>query len=187
MRFQQITGIQRSALRTGKEAGIRPPVASRHVLFDLILPIAGADLRIAETHPVLNLITYLLFLAAWMSMIFWHCTAVRKIAQENGAEKLERQAGRRLYISAVVIALAVSLVVLQQIITQQAIVLITYLAIYVVLILQTLFTHTCFVLITSERQYAEDKVYALEQNRKAEERKERDRQRFGEPGKKKRK
>ena len=156
------------------------------ILLDLILPIAGADLRIAETHPVLNLITYLLFLAAWMSMIFWHCTAVRKIAQENGAEKLERQAGRRLYISAVVIALAVSLVVLQQVITQQAIVLITYLAIYVVLILQTLFTHTCFVLITSERQYAEDKVYALEQNRKAEERKERDRQRFGEPEKKKR-
>lgn len=149
------------------------------ILLDVFLPVIGKDFKIATQYPILNLVTYLLFLIAWLSMIFWHCTAVRQIAKENGADKLEKQAGRRLYISAVVIALALSLVVLQQIVSEQAIVLITYLAIYVVMLLQILFTHTCFVLITSEKQYAEDKRYVMEQNREAAERKERDRKRFG--------
>ena len=152
------------------------------ILLDIFLPLAGAESKIAESHPVLNLVTYLLFLIAWMSMIFWHCTAVRLIAKENGAEKLEKQANNRLYISAVVILLAISLVVMQQIITEQAIILITYLAIYVVMILQILFTHTCFVLITSEKQYAEDKLYVIEQNRAAAEKREKDREKFGSDG-----
>ena len=157
------------------------------ILLDIFLPFTGSDVKIVEQHPVLNLVTYLLFLLAWLSMIFWHCTAVRLIAKENGAEKLEKQANRRLYVSAVVIALAASLVVLQQIITEQAIVLITYLAIYAVMILQILFTHTCFVLITSEKQYAEDKLYVLEQNRQAAEKREKDRQKFGDDGRPKKK
>lgn len=149
------------------------------ILLDLFLPVAGVDIRLTEQHPMLNLITYLLFLVAWLSMIFWHCTAVKRIANDNGADKLERQAERRLWISAAVILLAAALVVLQQFITEQVIVLITYLAVYLVLILQAFFTHTCFVLITSEKQYAEDKQYVLEQNREAAEKKAKDRLKFG--------
>ena len=152
------------------------------ILLDIFLPFVGMDAKLTETYPWLNLITYLLFLVAWLSMIFWHCTAVKMIAQENGAEKLEKQAVRRLYISGAVILLALSLVILQQFITEQVIILITYLAIYVVLILQALFTHTCFVLITSEKQYAEDKQYVIEQNREAAEKRAKDRAKFGDDG-----
>ena len=152
------------------------------ILLDLFLPLVGREVKLTETYPVLNLVTYLLFLVAWLSMIFWHCTAVKQIARENGADKLERQANRRLYISAVVIFFAAVLVVLQQSIQEAVIVPITYLAVYAVLILQTLFTHTCFVLITSETQYAEDKRYVIEQNREAAEKRARDRAKFGDGG-----
>ena len=136
------------------------------ILLDIFLPFVGVESKLAETYPWLNLITYLVFLVAWLSMIFWHCTAVKLIAKDNGAEKLEKQAVRRLYISGAVIFLALSLVILQQFITEQAVILITYLAIYV-------------VLITSEKQYADDKQYVIEQNREVAEKRAKDRAKFG--------
>lgn len=149
------------------------------LLLDLFLPIAGVDCHIQESYPTLSLITYILFLLAWLSMTMWHCLAVKQIAKDNDYPKLINQANNRMYFSTVTILLAISLVVMHSIIDNMVIILIAYLAMYAVLIVNLLFSHTCFVLITSEKQYEKDKEYVAEQNRLAAEKKKRDKEKFG--------
>ena len=144
-----------------------------YVLIDLFLPMAGINMELSERFPWLNISSYLLFFVAWFFMIYYHCMGVRRIAKECEHEKLQRTASRQLYISALFILLAISLVICQQLVDPQ-IGSFALIAFYVVLLFNMFFTHTCQVLITSEGQYVKDKQYVEEQNRLAMQKREKD-------------
>ena len=139
---------------------------SLYVLADTFLPMAGVDLHLAERFPWMEPSFYLLFLVAWLFMILYHCLGVRRIAIECEHEKLQRTASRQLYISALFILFAISMVICQQLVDPQIgrIALVAY---FVILLFNMFFTHTCQVLITSEGQYEKDKQDVAEQNRLA--------------------
>lgn len=144
------------------------------VLLDIFLPAAGLGTEPTVRFPWLNLSTYLLFFAAWFFLIFYHCLGVRRIAADCGHEKLQRTAARQLYISSLFILFAVSMVICQNLIDDARIVLIGYIAFYVILLFNLFFTHTCQVLITSEGQYEKDKEDVEKQNRLAREKRAKD-------------
>ncbi len=137
------------------------------VLLNVLLPAAGVDLDLSLRFPWLDLSSYLLFFIAWFFLIFYQCMGVRRIATNCGHEKLQRTASRQMYLSAVFILFAISLVVGQSILDDPRILLIGYIAFYVILLFNLFFTHTCQVMITSEGQYEKDKQYVAEQNRLA--------------------
>ena len=141
------------------------------LLIDLFLPIAGVDVHLSADYPVADMVTYLLFFIAWLSMILFQCLAVRDIAKDNRHEKLEKMAMNRLYLSALFILTACVMVVLQPVLNDSRMGALMLILFYVVLIFNMVWTHTCLVLITSEKQYAEDKQFVIEENRKAAERK----------------
>ncbi len=151
------------------------------VLFSVFLPATGSELDLSSRFPWLDLGTYLLFFVAWFFLIFWHCLAVRRIAADCGHVKLQRTASRQFYLSSVFILFAISMVVCQHLIDDARILLVAYIFYYVILILNLFFTHTCLVLITSEKQYEKDKQAVAEQDRQAAERRARDleRERYG--------
>lgn len=137
---------------------------SLYVLLDVFLPMAGLDIQLSVRFPWLDTTSYLLFFVAWFFMILYHCMGVRRIAVECGHEKLQRTASRQLYISALFILFAISMVICQQLVDQR-IASIALIAYFVILLFNLFFTHTCQVLITSEGQYEKDKQDVAEQNR----------------------
>ncbi len=141
------------------------------LLLDAFLPILGAEQSLAERFPVLDKATYLLFFLAWLCMIFFQCIAVRDIARENAHAKLEKMAMNRLYFSALFIVAACAMLFLQPVLNDSRMAALMAVLFYVVLVINLIWTHTCFVLITSEKQYEEDKKFVIEENRKAAERK----------------
>lgn len=141
------------------------------LLLDLFLPLIGVELDLQNKYPTLNTATYLLFFLAWLSMIFFHCTAVRDIAKDNRHEKLEKMAMNRLYVSALFILVACAMVFLQPVLNDPRMNALMEILFYIILLVNLLWTHTCLVMITSEKQYEEDKEFVREENRKAEERK----------------
>lgn len=144
------------------------------VLFDVVLSATGAEVDLSTRFPWLGLSTYLLFFAAWFFLIFWHCLGVRRIASNCSHEKLLRTSSRQLYISAVFILFAISMVICQSLIDDPRILFIGYIAFYAILLFNLFFTHTCLVLITSERQYEKDKQEAAEQDRLAKQKRAQD-------------
>lgn len=143
------------------------------VLVNVFLPVIGFDTDLSAEFPWLNLGTYLLFFVAWFFTVLYQCIAVREIATECGHVKLQNSASRQLYISAVFILLAVSLVIFESLVDVRVATFV-YIAYYAVLLFNMYFTHTCLVLITSEKQYEKDKEYVAEENRKAAEKRARD-------------
>lgn len=116
----------------------------------------------AET-PALNTVTFFLYMAAWLVMSFFWLSAVRDIAVECGEKKLERKASNRLYFTAAFIFFACVTKLIDMVagsgVFGFSLVPIEYLLQYATIIINILFLHTCFILITSERQYEEDKHY----------------------------
>lgn len=129
--------------------------------------------------PVLNTSTYIVHLGAWMLMSYFWLTAVINIARECNAPKLERTAQNRLVLTIAFIALSLAAGLLNMLGMlgglAYTVTSIQFILQYVVIFANLLFLHTCFVLITSERQYEKDKQQlAKEQNeaiRKMEEKK----------------
>lgn len=146
------------------------------VLLNIFLPAMGINIDLSARFPWLDLGTYLLFFVAWFFLIFWHCLGVRRIAAANEHEALQRTANRQLYLSSIVILFAISMVICQHLIRDSRILLIGYLAYYAVLLLNLFFTHTCLVMITSQKQYERDLRDVAEQDRQAAERKARDKE-----------
>ncbi len=144
------------------------------VLLDIFLPYFGWEGGLSAPHPWWNLATYLLFFIAWLFTVCGHCAAVKRIALSCEHVKLQRSASRQMYLSAVFIFFAVSMIICQSVIDNAQLLLIAYLAYYVTLLTNLWFTHTCLVLITSEKQYEKDKEYVAEQDRLAAERKAKD-------------
>jgi len=146
------------------------------VLLDVFLPILGVEISLTNTLPWLNLGTYLLFFIAWFFMVLYQCIAVRNIAIANDHVKLKNSANRQLYFSSLFIAIAVTMVLFSELVDLRVTVF-AVVAYYAVLVMNLYFTHTCLVLITSEKQYEEDKKMVEEHNRQVLERKAKDKER----------
>ncbi len=118
----------------------------------------GAYIGLMNT---LNTVTFLLFQLAWLAMSFFWLTAVINIAKEcNSAMILQRaritQAVTLPYIAASTVATMLNSggMLLQY---AGAVSVIMFILMYLVIIFNIVMLHTCFVLITSERQYEKDK------------------------------
>lgn len=146
------------------------------VLLDVFLPILGVEISLTNTLPWLNLGTYLLFFIAWFFMVLYQCIAVRNIAIANDHVKLKNSANRQLYFSSLFIAIAVTMVLFSELVDLR-VTAFAVVAYYAVLVMNLYFTHTCLVLITSEKQYEEDKKMVEEHNRQVLERKAKDKER----------
>ncbi len=130
--------------------------------------------------PTLNSATFILHLLAWLLMSFFWLTAVIKIAHDCQAEKLENQARNRLVFTVVFISLSLIANILNMggmlgnlgftVNTLQ------YILQYAVILVNIIFLHTCFVLITSQKQYEKDKQAIAKEQAKALEKMQKDRQ-----------
>lgn len=110
---------------------------------------------------VLNTATFIVNLAAWLTMSFFWLSAVVEIARDCGAERLEFQARNRLVFTVMFIMLVIGVRIMNigGFLGEfaGAMIAVEFILQYVVIIVNALFLHTCFVLITSERQYEKDK------------------------------
>jgi len=130
--------------------------------------------------PTLSSITFILHLLAWLFMSFFWLSAVIKIAQSCQAEKLENQARNRLVFTEIFIALSLvaSLLNMGGLLGNLGFTVNTlqYIIQYLVIIVNVLFLHTCFVLITSEKQYEKDKQELAKEQAKSIEKMQKKRQ-----------
>ncbi len=139
--------------------------------------------------PTLNTVTFLLYLGAWALMSYFWLTAVIQIAHENGAQRLETKARIRLIITVSFLMLSGSAWVLNvtgvlgdlgfMIASAQ------YIMQYAVIFINIFFLHTCFVMITSEKQYERDKQEIAKERAKALEKRQKEIQEAKRFGKKK--
>ena len=131
-----------------------------------------------ESIALLDFITFALYMAAWMMMTMFWLAGVVAIAAENKAEKFQSQAIRRMYMSSLFAVFSLGLTAVTSFgITFDYIAQVNvarYVLTYVIVIVNTLFMHKCFVLITSERQYEADKRYVAAEDAKAAEKKYKD-------------
>lgn len=137
------------------------------LLINILLPFLGVEVDLAVKFPYLELATYTMFFVAWFFMVLYHCLAVRRIAVECEHKKLQSMASRQLYITSLVIFFALSMLIFNSIIDDARMILLSYIAYYIALVMNLYFTHTCLVLITGESQYEKDKRYVAEQDMKA--------------------
>ena len=137
------------------------------LLINLLLPFFGFEIDLAVQFPYVELATYTLFFVAWFFVVLYHCLAVKRIAKDCGHQKLQNTANRQMYITSVVIMLALSMLIFGGVVNDPRMVMVSYLAYYVALVMNLFFTHTCLVLITSEDQYEKDRRYVAEQDMKA--------------------
>jgi signal transduction histidine kinase len=111
--------------------------------------------------PLLNAATFVMFLLAWLMMTYYWLTAVINIARECNVPKLERQASSRLAFTAGFLALSLvaGLLGMGGLLGEIAFTVtsLQFILQYVVILVNIAFLHTCFVLITSEKQYEKDK------------------------------
>lgn len=143
-------------------ASISALVMFPHCLFILLDVLHVFDL---ESYTLFNSISYSIFILAWLYMSFNYLMAVRDIAIENNSQKLESKAMNRLYITAIFLLGALSVLIFREV-APAPVVSILYALQYLVIILNTLFLHTCFIQITSEKQYEKDKQRLAEEDRK---------------------
>lgn len=130
--------------------------------------------------PTVNTVTFLLYLAAWMFMSYFWLTAVIQIARDNEAKKLETQARNRLVFTVcfLMLSAAVGVMNITGMLGNLAFMISAaqYILQYVVIFVNLLFLHTCFVLITSEKQYEKDKQQIAKERAKALEKKQKENQ-----------
>lgn len=108
-----------------------------------------------------NGITFILFQLAWLTMSFFWLTAVMNIAKEcNSAMILKRARITQAFtVPYIVIATVITMLSTSGIELPYAgaASVILFILMYLVIIINIVMLHTCFVLITSERQYEKDK------------------------------
>lgn len=111
--------------------------------------------------PVLDTATYLLDVLAWMFMTYFWLSAVIEIAHDNGAAKLENKARGRLVITILFQIFSVAVYLLNFVGALGGFAFMfasaQYVLNYFIIFVNIIFLHTCFVLITGEKQYERDK------------------------------
>jgi len=124
-----------------------------------------------QDFPALNAITFYIHLAAWLALTYFWLSTVMKIARDCNSPKLESQARNRLVFTVAFITLVMGAEALKYLNAlgnmSGAVAGIEYILQYAVIIVNTLFMHTCFILITSERQYEKDKEQIAKDRAKA--------------------
>lgn len=131
-----------------------------------------------ENIPAINTVSFLLHLSAWLMMSVLWLSAVADIAREGDAKKLMRQAKSRIVFTTAFISASVLLVALNMAgalggFAAKAMML-QYILQYTVIIVNVLFLHTCFALITSESQYQKDMQYIAAENARIRQKKQED-------------
>lgn len=118
----------------------------------------GAYIELINTF---NTVTFILFQLAWLAMSLFWLNAVANIAKEcNSAMILTRTNITKAFtLPYIVLATAATVLSSGGLLGTYAgtISVIMFILMYVVIIMNLIMLHTCFVLITSERQYAKDK------------------------------
>lgn len=123
-------------------------------LLDVFKVISLTDL------PALNLVTFVIYVGAWLlTTVFW-IGAVLDIANENNAQKLARSARIQLAVTVAFLLFTFAVQMISFLGAEfpfigQAL-NVQYVLQYVLILYNLFFLHTCFVLITSEKQYRKD-------------------------------
>lgn len=127
---------------------------------------------------LLNVITFILFLISWLFMSYFWLIAVAQIAKENGVSKLENGARFRLVftIAFIMLVMCSRILAFSGALGGMSAMLAAaeFILQYAVIFINILFLHTCFVLITSEKQYEKDKQNIAKERAKALEKKQRE-------------
>ncbi len=114
-----------------------------------------------DPNPTLDMALRVLYTGAWLTMSFFWLIAVAKIAKENNAERLELQARNRLVFTTVFVSVAfvAEILAVGGYFGQYGglVSSLKYIIEYIAIFVNLFFLHTCFVLITSEKQYEKDK------------------------------
>ncbi len=146
-------------------------------IVQLLTVIGVIDL---DSLPMLNTVTFILHLLAWLMMTYFWYTAVIKIAIGCDAPKLERQARSRMIITVVFIVFSFAVLMLNSSgalgdlgFTVSSL---QYVLQYAVIVINALFMHTCFIMITSKRQYEKDKQQLAREQANALEKMHKDKQ-----------
>ncbi len=131
-----------------------------------------------EKYPALNAATYVIHLLAWFLFTYFWLISVAKIAKDCSAPRLERQARNRLVFTAMFLFVSVGIFFANMTgaLGSYAFTVssVQYIIQYAVILVNTFFMHTCFVLITSERQFEKDKQEIAKEHAKALEKKHRE-------------
>ncbi len=123
-----------------------------------------------EPSVTLDMVVRILYVGAWLVMSFFWLLAVAKIARENRADKLELQARNRLVFTIVFVSIAffAEILAIGGAFGNYGgmVVSVKYVIEYAAIFVNLFFLHTCFVLITSERQYEKDKQQLAQERAK---------------------
>ena len=144
-----------------------------------LLEIIGLITPQQAIYPYLNTITFFLSLAAWLFMSYYWLSSVIRIANSNNAPKMAQAAKNRLVVTSVYILVSVAVYALKTFnmlggyasMAEVAIFIIRYAVIFY----NIFFLHTCFVLITSEKEYEKDKQKLARERAEALEKAQRER------------
>lgn len=144
----------------------------------LALDIIGV-INITEL-TVLNTVTQAVHLIAWFLVTYFWLNGVMEIARDNKAEKLESQARARLILTAVFLigSLFITFLTIGGVLQTLPgeIAMGQYILQYVLIFYNLFFLHTCFILITSEKQYEKDRHQIAQERAKALEKKHKEQQ-----------
>ena len=129
-------------------------------IFMIVYSFIGAD-QSSMLFLTLNTVTFILFQLAWLFMTFYWLGAVINIANECNSPMIYKRARFTLGVTLPYIIAAACATLLNSagLLGDYAgmISVIMFILMYVVIIINLVMLHTCFVLITSERQYQRDK------------------------------
>jgi uncharacterized membrane protein len=114
-----------------------------------------------EPNATIDFAVRLVYTGAWLIMSFFWLIAVARIANANRADRLELQARNRIVFTLVFVSFAfvAELLAYNGVFGKYGglIVSAKYIIEYIAIFVNLLFLHTCFVLITIEKQYEKDK------------------------------
>lgn len=110
------------------------------------------------------------FYCAWLSVSYFYLTAVKEIAIQNNNIKFKNKALNRLYFTSMFLIIAISMIIFNSIVTD-GMKTVWFVMQYIVIVVNMLFLHTCFILITTEAQDKKDRQYFEDEERKQQEKK----------------
>lgn len=113
-----------------------------------------------------------IFYCAWLSVSYFYLTAVKEIAIENNDNKFKNKAMNRLYFTVFFLVIAIFMIVFYDLVTPGMMNFWIVMQ-YIVIAVNFLFLHTCFLMITTEAQDKKDRKYFEDQEKKQQEKRKR--------------
>lgn len=129
-------------------------------IFMIVYSFIGVD-EGSTLFVTLNTVTFIVFQLAWLMMTFFWLSAVINIATECNSPMMLRRSRFTMSVTIpyVLFSAAATLMGSANLLGEYAgaVSVILFILMYVVIIINLVMLHNCFVLITSERQYQKDK------------------------------